>query len=91
MNVPEITEVKDLLDELKGHGLIREWELPYENLLTRRTAAIFFIEPNSIDSISKIWEKLEQYDNFFYRENIEKELSQLDYRITFNPDDRPKG
>ncbi len=44
-NVPEINLVKEHLDKLKSAGFINEWELPYENLLTRLTAAIFFLTP----------------------------------------------
>lgn len=88
MNVPEIDEVKNNLGELKKKGLIKDWELPYENLLTRRSAAIFFVNPVNEDSEPKIWEGLNQFDHFFYRENIEKDLSKMSFRVTFNPDEK---
>ncbi len=82
MEVKEITEVKNLLTRLKNEKMVQEWELPYENLLTRLSAAIFFITPH-IDS-ENIWTEFQKYPNFNYRENIEKKLSQLKYRIEFN-------
>jgi DNA mismatch repair protein MutH len=89
MYVPQIVEVKEHLEKLKNAGLIREWELPYENLLTRRSAAIFFITPAAEDDarLQQVWEELERYDNFGYRVNEEKKLSQLHYRVTFNPEE----
>ena len=45
MHVKEIAEVKDRLDHLKERGMLENWELPYENLLTRLDASIFFIAP----------------------------------------------
>ena len=88
MNVPDITEIKEHLESLKNSGLIEQWELPYENLLTRRSAAIFFVKPSSTEVSKKIWSELAKYDDFFFRENTEKTLSQLDYRITFNPEEK---
>jgi hypothetical protein len=41
-NVPEIRNVKQQLENLKTKGLLKEWEIPYENILTRLTAAVFF-------------------------------------------------
>ncbi|MCL6589881.1 MAG: hypothetical protein K6U80_08010 [Firmicutes bacterium] len=82
-NVPEIIKVKQHLDQLKEKGLVQEWELPYENLLTRVSAAIFFLTPASEEKAGAIWEELKQYPNFAYRENTEQKLSKLKYRITF--------
>jgi len=82
-NIPEIIEVKKHLDSMKQTGLIKEWELPYENLLTRRSAAIFFLTPVSPDSREAIWQQLNRYENFTQNENAEKLLSQLDYQIEF--------
>ena len=83
MNVPEINEVKDTLSQLKSDLTIKNWELPYENLLTRLSAAIFFIEPSDPGAIDRCWEKLSHFENFTYRENTEKKLSNLKYRIEF--------
>jgi len=33
-NVSEIISVKKTLEELKNDGLIENWELPYEEILT---------------------------------------------------------
>ena len=82
-NVPEIIQVKNHLEQLKNNGFIQEWELPYENLLTRVSAAIFFVTPLNEETASQIWEELKAYPNFSCRENTEKTLSQLKYRVTF--------
>jgi surfactin synthase thioesterase subunit len=90
MHVPEIIEVKDHLDKLKNAGLINHWELPYENLLTRRSAAIFFVDAKeaNLEAVSK---ELSKYDNFSTRINTEKKLSQLVYRITFSEEEKKKN
>ena len=84
MNVPDITKVKEHLDELKGKGLINEWELPYENLLTRLTAAVFFLETVDESKLEEIWKELDKHPRLAYRKNEEKKLSQLEWRVEFN-------
>lgn len=85
MYVPEIIEVKDALEKAKSKGLIKDWELPYENLLTRRDAAHFFIEPTDDDSqLKKVWTSLERFENFHYHLNEKKLLSQMKYEIKFD-------
>jgi len=86
MNVPEIQEVKKHLDELKGKGLVKEWELPYENILTRLTAAIFFLSPVDDSKLDEIWKELDKHPVLTYRLNEEKKLSQLVWRVEFNKD-----
>jgi hypothetical protein len=86
MNVPDITKVKEHLDELKGKGLINEWELPYENLLTRLTAAVFFLEAVGESKLDEIWKELDKHPRLTYRINDEKKLSQLEWRVEFNKD-----
>ena len=86
MNVPDITKVKEHLDELKGKGLINEWELPYENLLTRLTAAVFFLETVDESKLEEIWKELDKHPRLAYRKNEEKKLSQLEWRVEFNKD-----
>ena len=90
MYVPEITIVKEHLDGLKASGIISEWELPYENLLTRRSASIFFISLTDKADITKVWNEFEKYENFSYRYNNEKKISGLDYRVTFNEEEKAK-
>lgn len=85
MHVPEIIEVKEHLERLKTEkNLITYWELPYENILTRRSAAIFFLVPKDDSCETQIWEELSKYPGFDYRVNTEQKLSQLKYRITFD-------
>jgi len=83
-NVPEIIAVKKHLDDLKEKGLVKEWELPYENLLTRLTAAIFFLTPVDDTKLEEIWKELEPHTRLTYRLNEEKKLSQLQWRVEFN-------
>src|SRR5688500_9208416 len=93
MYVPEIIEVKELLESLKTSGLIDSWELPYENLLTRRSAAIFYLTPKGEagSDADKIWAHLTKYDHFSYRLNTEKKLSKLQFRITFSKEESEKN
>ncbi|MCP4261665.1 MAG: hypothetical protein GY774_29810 [Planctomycetes bacterium] len=86
MNVPEITEVKNHLEELKGKSLVKEWELPYENLLTRLTAAVFFLEAMEESKLDEVWKELDKHPRLTYRENEEKKLSQMEWRVEFNKD-----
>jgi hypothetical protein len=83
MYVQEITNVKNELEQLRTDGLIKSWELPYENLLTRLSAAIFFIEPADDKPLEKVWETLAAHPHFSYRLNEERKLSTLAYRVTF--------
>ena len=83
-NVPQIIEMKHKLEILKEKNLIAHWELPYENLLTRLDAAIFFLSPKEAVDLSKIWEALNDTPGFEYKENCEKLLSQLPWQVTFN-------
>lgn len=83
-NVPEIKAVKKHLDELKENGLVMEWELPYENILTRITAAIFFLTPIDESKLEEIWKELKVHKMLQYRLNEEKKLSQLVWRVEFN-------
>lgn len=85
-DVPEINVVKDALNGLKAQGLVQEWEIPYENLLTRLTAAILFLTPASASALPAIWKELEVYNMLQYRLNEEKKLSQLEWRVEFNKD-----
>ena len=83
-NVPEVNAVKKRLDILKEKGLIKEWELPYENILTRLSAAIFFLTPADGSTVEEIWDEFKDNDMFLYKPNEEKKLSLLEWRIEFN-------
>ena len=91
MHVPEIIEVKEKLESLKNAGKIKEWELPYENLLTRRSAAIFFFTPQNESSLSDAIIDLSSYENSSLRVNEEMKLSKLDYRLTFSKEEKEKN
>ena len=83
-NVPEVNAVKQKLSLLKDKGLIKEWELPYENILTRLSAAIFFLTPADESKVEEIWDAFKDNDTFHYILNEEKKLSLLEWRIEFN-------
>ena len=83
-NTPEINDVKKHFEVLQANGLLQAWEMPYENLLTRLTAAVFFLTPSSTSALSDIWKELEKIPMFTFRENAEKQLSSLDWRVEFN-------
>ena len=90
MNVPEIIEVKKHLTELKAKKLISTWELPYENILTRRSAAVFFLDFEELADKEKVWKDLERYEHFCYQKNTEQILSKLAYQITFSKEEKDK-
>lgn len=84
MHIPEIISVKEKLDELKEKGAIFQWELPYENLLTRLDAAIFFIElPEGKDTRQECIAGLHQFGNITIETNAEKRLSGCSYQLVF--------
>ncbi len=84
MNVPAITEVKEHLENLKEKGLVKAWELPYENLLTRLTAAIFFLDATEESGLEEVWKELDKHPMLTYRKNEEQKLSKLEWRVEFN-------
>ena len=86
MQVPEIIEVKERLSKLKDNGLLIDWELPYENILTRRNAAIFFVSPASEneENLERINKELSTIGKVTIQANAEKKLSDLAYRLTFD-------
>ena len=90
MHVPEIIEVKNVLSDLQTKGTISAWELPYENLLTRRSAAIFFFSADH-KKLEKASAILAGFENFSLRANSEKKLSTLDYRVTFSKEEKEKN
>jgi hypothetical protein len=83
-SVREIQSVKDLMNKLVEAGYVKEWEIPYENILTRLSAAIFFLTPVREEYIDGIWEELGKQNHCQYRLNEEKNLSRLQWRVEFN-------
>lgn len=83
-NVPEITEIRSALEEMTNEGLLLGWELPYENLLTRNDAAIYFLSVSEDIDANIVWEKLAHFSGLEYKENSARELSQLNWEIKFN-------
>lgn len=80
MHVEAIIEVKKSLEDLVGKDLISSWELPYENLLTRLNAAIFFIEFNESNK-ETVTETLNAFGHSYISKNIDKKLSDLAWRL----------
>ncbi len=83
-NVPEIKAVKQHLEQLKEKGLVADWNLPYENLLTRLTAAIFFLTPTNDTSLEGIWKELQVHKGLTYEPNTHTTLSSLKWKVQFN-------
>lgn len=83
-NVPEINELKKKMNEMKQNGLVKDWEIPYENLLTRLTAAILFLTVADNAKAGEVWSVLENNRMFHYRLNEDKKLSPLEWRVEFN-------
>ena len=83
-NVPDIQFVKQQLNELKSKGLVKEWEIPYENSLTRLTAAIFFLTPTEESVLPEIWRELATHRSLQYRLNESNKLSGLQWRVSFD-------
>jgi hypothetical protein len=90
MYVKDIAEVKGHLELLKNNSLIIDWELPYEKVLTRLTAAIFFVSLTE-NNEAQVWNEFLKYENFSFRENTEKQISDLKYRVTFNGAEKEKN
>ena len=82
----KILEVKKHLHELKEKGLVYEWELPCENVITRLAFAIFFLTPTDGSKLEEIWKELNKHPNLTYRLNEEKNLSDLAWRVEFSKD-----
>jgi len=86
IRILEIYDVKQHFEALKQKGLISEWELPYENILTRLTAAIFFFDAADDSKLEEIWKELASYPRFTFRLNEEQKLSKMKWRVEFNKD-----
>ncbi len=83
-SVPAIKAVKKQLDELKENGLVKQWELPYEEILTRLSAAVFFLTPAAGAASETIWKELQGHFPLQYQPNEEKKLSALAWRVSFS-------
>ena len=81
-NIPDIQNFKLLLNTCKEKGLIERWELPYEQLLTRLQAAIFFFEINQEVVPDELYLLLSDYPNLVIRRN-EGTMSSMGYRLSF--------
>ena len=83
-SVPGIVAVKERLAALQERGLVKAWALPYENILTRADAAIFYLAPAEEHALEAIWQTLADIPNFRYQENQDKKVSDLPWRVQFN-------
>lgn len=79
-----IRTVKEHFALLKEIGLVQQWELPYEHILTRLDAAIFFCTPAAPATEETLWQELAVHPALKYSLNTDKKLSQLQYRVEFN-------
>lgn len=83
-NVPEIQEVKHHLEELKRQGVLSHWELPYESILTKRSAALFFLSFEKEEMREKGWEVLSEINGFNCGVNKDKNISTLNWKVQFD-------
>ena len=79
--VEEIVAVKELLQKCQDEGLIASWELPYENLLTRLSAAIFYMGLDEASLLPEVKQKFIHYPCLSIELNGHT-LSSLNYRMT---------
>ena len=82
--IPEIEAVKAQLRELKKAAGSVSGNFPMRRILTRLTAAIFFLAPAAGTDIGELWAALGVHDGLQYRPNDEKKLSGLPWRVEFN-------
>ncbi|MNW42816.1 hypothetical protein D3C74_200000 [compost metagenome] len=83
-NVQEIKEIRNYLDKLKQNGIIMSWELPYENLLTRLSAAIFFFTLTENANLSDIKDCFKEFNNVNIVPHEPGNISQMPYKIIFD-------
>ena len=79
--VPEIQQVKQQLETLEKKGIIQSWELPYENLLTRLSAALFFVTPTG--DMQHVLEAIKTQPTVCCEKNDKRSLSDLEYCLFF--------
>ena len=79
-HISEIIAVKNKLDRLQQEGFVRDWELPYENLITRVNAAVFLIDA---DNVVTVRERLAEFRNCHISNNENSLLSPMNYRLEF--------
>jgi hypothetical protein len=83
-HVKEINEVKEILQQLQEKEWLEKWELPHESLLTRLSAAIFFLSIKEHVAPVNVWEALEGNAALLYKKNDLPEISRLEWQVTFN-------
>jgi hypothetical protein len=83
MYVEAIAKVKKIFEQLKADGTIDQWELPYENILTRLDAAIFFADFTHEEAKQTLAKAFGDYEEYKIEPNKKKLLSQMPYTITF--------
>jgi hypothetical protein len=82
-HVPEIIEVKRQLEQLAADGAVSRWELPYENILTRLDAALFYVEFSAGREPDEVWRKLSGHGDLCFGANTDHTLSTLPYWFGF--------
>ena len=82
----EIREVKDLMAAMNQGGLVKEWELPFEEILSGLAQAVFFLTPVDDSCLEKIWNELGKFPYMTYQRNESGTVSKLVWRIAFNRD-----
>jgi len=84
-NVDTIQLIKDYLESLKIAGKINDWELPYEHLLTRLSAALFFIDNVDDNNPSHLFEGILVSLEASLRKHDSHQLSEMLWELRFLP------
>jgi len=85
----EIEEVKKTLERLTAEGLVTRWEIPYEYLFTRLYSALFYLEPTSPESETRIWQALSAHGEVLHRANTWQGPTRLPIGFRFNGQPEP--
>ncbi|MFB7304411.1 hypothetical protein [Heyndrickxia sporothermodurans] len=84
-NVEEIKKLKLSMETLRHNGLIIKWELPYENLLTRLSASIFFFTPAEDANLNELQKHiLKEFPNATIIPHQPANISQMPFKIVFD-------
>lgn len=83
-NIEEIKEIKSLLIEMTEGGVLQCWELPYENILTRREAALFFFTPKTEQALEVVRDRLASCGDSKIEKNTDKTISMMSHRLRFD-------
>lgn len=79
--VDELICIKKRLAKLQEQGVVLEWELPYENLLTRKNAAIIYLNTECEENLERIILQIRDFGNWRFELNQNETMSSMKYKI----------